>query len=420
MNLPFNKDRVLSCLDGVLNNNTRLKVVTERNDGLKVCNFLNDIYKPLFPEIRVNETVINTETSVCLYTEDELGVITSTVSISWLDGEVVPKALMEGAALINKNNEVTLQIGRFYIGAVKEQSLLRLYFKCFVELAGALRVSTITGLVKSKDLRLHEGRFKADVLVRNTGLQFGSAHVFALVQWSLNRLDSRFYKWLGILQSTNPKIFTAQDWDEYARLFASVQTQVQQELQQEAVKHLKGKVGDFGCGSAKIGLMVSDNNRVRSYVGIDASIEMTRIAEVLLKEIEPINEQSIHHGLIEDYTLTSFETAVSLNSYYSWPNPLTTLKHIYNLIETDGIFILATPNKTLDLVLLDKQAKKELIAHPDYKEFREHNLKLINDKAANLVEMSELIKQVQSVGFKVEACHQEFYCGGLNFLVLSK
>jgi len=29
MNLPLNKDRVLSCLDGVLNNNTRLKVVTE-------------------------------------------------------------------------------------------------------------------------------------------------------------------------------------------------------------------------------------------------------------------------------------------------------------------------------------------------------------------------------------------------------
>lgn len=309
MNLPLNKDKVLSCLEEMLSNNTGLKVVTAINDGLRVCNFLKGVYQPLFPAIHVNETVINTDTSVCLYTENAVGVITSTVSISWLSGEIVPEVWMEKAALINKNNDVTLQVGRFYIGGVKGQSLLKLYFKCFVELADALDISTITGLVKSKDVRLHETRFKADLLVRNTKLKFGSEHEFALVQWRLNSLSSCFYNWLGIVQNTNPETFTAQDWDDYARSFASVQTQVQQELQQEAVKYLKGSVGDFGCGCAKIGLMVSDNEIVESYIGIDASIEMINIARESIKEIEPINEQSVHHGFIEDYNLTPFDTA---------------------------------------------------------------------------------------------------------------
>ncbi|MBH0058084.1 methyltransferase domain-containing protein [Pseudoalteromonas sp. SWXJZ94C] len=420
MNLPLNKGKVLSCLEKVLSNIAGIKVITAISDELRVCNFLKDGYQPLFPAIHVNEAVINTDTSVCLYTEDEVGVITSTASISWLNGEIVPEVWMEEVALNNKNNDVTLQVGRFYIRGMKEQSLLKLYFKCFVELANTLGVSTITGLVKGKDLRLHEVRFKADVLVRNTDLKFGSEHEFALVQWRFNSLDSCFYHWLGVVQHTNPGTFTAQDWNDYARSFASVQTQVQQELQQEAVRYLNGNVGDFGCGCAKIGLILSDSERVRSYIGIDASIEMINIAQVLLEDIEPINEQSVHHGFIEDYNGSPFDTGVSLNSYYSWPNPLATLKHIYSLIEVGGTFILATPNKSLDLILLEKQAKKELIAHPDYKKFREHNLKLINDKDANLVEMSELITQVQSVGFKIEACHQEYYCGGLNFLVLSK
>ena len=175
------------------------------------------------------------------------------MSISWLNAEIVPEVCMEKAALINKNDDVTLQVGRFYIGGVKGQSLLKLYFKCFVELADALGVSTITGLVKSKDIGLHEARFEADVLVRNTHLTFGSEHEFALVQWRLNSLSSCFYRWLEIVRYTNPETYQETDWSDYARPFASVQTPFQRELQQEAVKYLKGRVGDFGCGCVKVG-----------------------------------------------------------------------------------------------------------------------------------------------------------------------
>lgn len=47
MNLPLNKDKVLSCLEEVLNNNTGLKVVTAISDKLRVCNFLKYGYQPL-------------------------------------------------------------------------------------------------------------------------------------------------------------------------------------------------------------------------------------------------------------------------------------------------------------------------------------------------------------------------------------
>lgn len=66
------------------------------------------------PTAHVKEGVINTDTSVCLYTEDTVGVITSTVSISWLNGEIVPEVWMEEVALINKNNHVTLQVGNAF------------------------------------------------------------------------------------------------------------------------------------------------------------------------------------------------------------------------------------------------------------------------------------------------------------------
>ncbi|KTF13703.1 hypothetical protein [Pseudoalteromonas sp. H105] len=90
MNLPLNKGKVLSRLEEVLSNIAGVKVVTATNDELRVCNVLQGIYQPLFPAIQVNETVINTDTSVCLYTEDAVGAITSTASISWLNGEIVP------------------------------------------------------------------------------------------------------------------------------------------------------------------------------------------------------------------------------------------------------------------------------------------------------------------------------------------
>lgn len=129
---------------------------------------------------------------------------------------------------------------------------------------------------------------------------------------------------------------------------------------------------------------------------------------------------STFEGKIEDYQGKIFDSAVSLNSYYTWPDPANVLQHIHSLLKTNGTFVLATPNTKLDMLAMDRQARKELLTHPNYEQFRKINLELTNNDNAQFIDMDDLIKQVQSVGFTVVSCHQGFYLGGLNFLVLNK
>lgn len=82
--------------------------------------------------------------------------------------------------------------------------------------------------------------------------------------------------------------------------------------------------------------------------------------------------------------------------------------------------MLATPNPSLDLFELIKQARKELLAHPDFEDFQAYNLKLAANPQANFVSMDQLIQETQQAGFEVMECHQYHFLGGLNFLVLRK
>lgn len=208
------------------------------------------------------------------------------------------------------------------------------------------------------------------------------------------------------------------DWNSYARLFAAVTTSVQLAVYHEACLHLQGDIVDCGCGSAKIAPFLVDNEQVSSYTGVDYSAEMVTAAEWVVGALEKENF-SIQHCKIEEAGGT-YNSAVSIQSYYSWPEPLVTLKQIANLLVDGGTFVLATPNASLDLMHLLKDARKELLAHPDFETFRNYNLQLAANPQANFVSMNELIQQVQAVGFEVIECHQKHFKGGLNFLVLRK
>lgn len=208
------------------------------------------------------------------------------------------------------------------------------------------------------------------------------------------------------------------DWNSYARLFAAVTTSVQLAVYREACLHLKGNVVDCGCGSAKIAPFLSDNEQVSSYIGVDYSAEMVTAAEWVISTLERPNF-SIQHCKIEE-AHGSYDSAVSIQSYYSWPEPLVTLKHIADLLVAGGQFVLATPNPDLSLVKLAKDARKELLAHPDFQAFQDYNLQLAANPQANFISMDALIQQVQQVGFEVVECHQKHFQQGLNFLVLRK
>jgi len=215
--------------------------------------------------------------------------------------------------------------------------------------------------------------------------------------------------------------YPVSEWEKYARLHASVTTSFQLAVYKEACKYLSGDIIDCGCGTAKIAPLLVDNKSVTSYTGVDFAEEMVVVSKWMLQKLQQ-KSFIIEQCKIEELKGKEgyFTSAVSIQSYYSWPDPLLVLSHIYKMLSSDGIFVLVTPNPSLSLEKLAKESEKELIAHPDFEAFKEYNLQLAGNTQANFISMDELISQVQEVGFKVLECNQNHFLGGLNFLVLKK
>jgi SAM-dependent methyltransferase len=218
---------------------------------------------------------------------------------------------------------------------------------------------------------------------------------------------------------TNQPPYLMQEWDNYARLFASVTTSMQLEVYREACLHLSGDVIDCGCGSAKIAPLLLDEERVVSYTGVDYAEEMVSMARWILNNLQ-CSAFTIRHGKIEDVDNRQFTSGVSIQSYYSWSDPVAVLTHVFTILAPGAVFVLATPNRKLELAELARDAWKELLAHPDFEAYKAYNLKLATNPQAHFISMGDLVSQVQQLGFRVEECHQRHFRGGLNFLVLRK
>lgn len=212
--------------------------------------------------------------------------------------------------------------------------------------------------------------------------------------------------------------YTVSEWENYARLHASVTTSVQLALYRESCQYLSGSVVDCGCGSAKISPLLAGNESVTAYTGIDYAQEMIAVAQQIVQTLDR-SSFTVLHSRIEDVK-GQFNSAVSIHSYYAWPEPVVTLKHIFDMLAEGANFVLATPNPGLCLEKLLQDAEKELVAHPDFGAFKRYNLKLGNNPQANFISMDALIRQTQEAGFKVVECHQRHFAGGVNFLVLRK
>lgn len=407
---------VLSFIETLELGSEVIQVASSKGDVRDTLNFLMKQYEQVFPDLNLDELAQSGEQTICFFTRDKLGNVDSTATVSWLGGGLIPGG--NSYFDVKEIDNSTLKVGRFSIQSGDSTLKLKAYYKLFVELARYLQKSGILGLLKEKDLALHVDRFNAKALAE--GSSFGGKYSCFLTFWELRSLDIKFYKWLGMNHVSEATPYLDSDWNEYAMSFSSIQTEVQRELQISASKYLYGDVGDFGCGCAKMALLVSDNAKVKSYVGIDASSEMLKIGKSLIEKVDFAFETMLSNCYIEEYSASTFDSAVCLNSYYSWSEPKKVLNHIYKLIKKGGVLVLATPNNQLDLLELDKQARKELLGHPDYEKFRKSNLNLINNREALLIEMHDLIEEVQALGFKVKSCHQEFYLGGVNFLVLKK
>lgn len=214
------------------------------------------------------------------------------------------------------------------------------------------------------------------------------------------------------------------DWNEYAAPFQSVMPSEMVRLNREAAGKLYGNVADFGCGAGKIIPFVLAEKAVNRYIGIDMSSNMARGAQWMAAQFSsahfPHKPCDIIEARIETVCIRPVDSAVSINSYYTWPDPVAVLKHIVEQMKDNALFVLATINPSLNIPALLDEAEKEQIANPYWEAFKRHNLEIYNSKNYNLVTMDELVDQVCEVGLKVMQAHTVFYAGGLNFLVLKK
>lgn len=217
----------------------------------------------------------------------------------------------------------------------------------------------------------------------------------------------------------DPRSYTISEWNSYAKLFASVTTSIQINVYKEASSYLTGNVVDCGSGTAKLAPFLAKKADVMSYTGIDFSEEMVESAQWLLQKLERPSF-TVRKCKIEDAPESAYSSGVSIQSYYSWPNPVKTLDHIFKILAPNAIFVLATPNKKLNLDLLVDELMPELLTHPFCEPYRDYNLRLVTNPQANFVSMDSLVEQVRKVGFLVESCHQQHFEGGLNFVVLKK
>jgi SAM-dependent methyltransferase len=207
-------------------------------------------------------------------------------------------------------------------------------------------------------------------------------------------------------------------WDQYARCHLSVLTSMQWALFKDAATYLTGDVVDCGCGTARLAPILADQATVNSYTGVDYSPEMVNMAQWVSSKLstKPIN---IIQDKIENVS-GEFSSAVSIHSYYTWPNTEEVLSNIHRMLLADGYFVLVTPNPDIDMKKLLGEAEKELFGHPDFPVFRQLNLLLSENRSAKFVTMDELIGETRRIGFRVVECHQRHYLGGVNFLVLKK
>ncbi len=208
------------------------------------------------------------------------------------------------------------------------------------------------------------------------------------------------------------------NWDEYAQPFSQITTRFQQEMYELASKFLFGSVVDLGCGAAKVAPYLKDNKKVTEYLGVDCSDAMIRQAGLLLTKLKCRNFKLLRDKI--ENVKGSFSSALSLQSYYSWPDTRSMLGYIFELLSPESIFVLCSANDKIDMDKLLIISSRENLMHPDWDLYCEMNKSYANNRNFKLVDLETTVHEASGVGFSVVQAHDELYLGGANFLVLKK
>lgn len=218
------------------------------------------------------------------------------------------------------------------------------------------------------------------------------------------------------MKNTNDTHIPAQLWNDYASSFARITTRYQSALYRDIAAAVWGRIIDHGCGSAKPAPYLANKPELTHYLGVDASPLMVQLGQQTLTRLaDP--RFSIICSSIEELELDKpFDFAISINSYYAWPDPIHVLKKINTMLVKGGGFILATPNEKLDMQGLMQDSQQDFPLSPEFQMFRKCNDLLAQLGTENFVSMDTLVGQLRATDFAIELCQAEHFDGGLNVI----
>lgn len=207
-------------------------------------------------------------------------------------------------------------------------------------------------------------------------------------------------------------------FNDYARVFAQFTTPYQQQAYEQIAPLLQGRVLDAGAGCAKLAAFISTNGSVDSYTGVDYSADMVQLGSVLLEQVDR-RDFELTEGRIEEVNGT-FETIVSIQSYYAWEDSLSVLSHLYHCTAPGGDLVLATANDQLDIELLIRQCSRGWSLHKDWPVFVNYNRMLSSLPHGRYVSLDTLIEEVRKVGYRVTGTDTSLFECGVNLVTASK
>lgn len=351
-----------------------------------------------------------------LYTPASDGGLSSTVRLL-LDGQhgfPEESILPESVHTMRKEGKKIAELSRLLITEGNNYPRLIQYYELVYQIARADGIDTVLVVMKQKHFSSHKKTMAVSILSNDMGLSWDEEQAeLCLVAWDINASQPKFER----LIARNKQVpFEVEQWDDYSQYHLGLMVSIQNEVYTQVASRVRGRVLDVGCGSGRIMGYMQDAPLVDSYTGVDLSEKMLEQAQ-WLKEKLGYDEAMLKHCGI-DKIAGKYDSIVSINSYYSWPEPEAILSAIYKRLRSNGLFILATPSRDFDVEKLSRLVKRETLGHPYHDKFLSINEGIASQ--AHHGPLDALVGQVRKIGFKVKVAHSNFFLGGLSYLELTK
>lgn len=212
-------------------------------------------------------------------------------------------------------------------------------------------------------------------------------------------------------------------WQVYAPIFAKITPKMSRDLLAFASSYCEGRVLDAGCGVGKLFPYLANTGSVTSLLGFDSNLEMLKQAKKMVSSLEGKMEFGVdlQECDINDfaYSERQFDSVVSLNVVYTLKDHIRFFEGVFKTLNPGGRFIVSSPNREMDMSVLEKIVDDEFKDDGNYALFKECNYYLVGQKfVPNLLDLGEVESLLRNMGFGIESKLNNHYHGH-NFTIVA-